>query len=758
MEQKYHRYAFITLIAILLVSGAFGLLIKENLELDYEFENFFPQDDPDTQYFLDFREKFESDNDFVLVAVRNDHGIFDSTFLYEVNRLTDSLSQLPQITQVISPTNLKMTLVSGSDGRPHMYDLLSFDKPEYYATDSASIYSDPRFVGTHFSKDGKSVALIAKTEQYLGKDDCDQLTNDLKELLKGFSFNDLHVAGRAVGQSYYIDLMTSDFIFFFSTSAVLLVIFLFIAFRSFWGIWVPLTVVMLSTLWTLGTMVAAGGKINLVLTMLPTIMFVVGISDVVHIVTRYLEELRGVMSKLAALKSAYREVGIATFLTSLTTAIGFFSLLTVSVGPIQDFGLYTGIGVFLAYILAFTMLPSVLVLRKKPEVKGVKQHHTFWYKLLHRGFYFVLKNPVKVIVTSILLFVGGLYLAVQIDVNNYLLEDLADDNELKKDFVFLEENFAGVRPFEMGITVKDSGSVLDHHLLLEMGKVQRFIEEEYGAGNIISPVTMVKSLNMAMNSGEIEHFKLPGKEEYKKLKKLIDRNIKKDTTGVLRLLMTEDQRTARIQGKVPDKGSMFFLDKNDQFEAFLKDSLSNARMEYTITGTAHLIDKNNSYLASSLVTGLLIAFGVISLIAGFFFRSLRIIPIALIPNVMPLVLISALMEIMGQDLKVSTSIIFTIAFGIAVDDTIHFLSKLRLELAKGRTMPYAIKRTYLSSGRAIVITTLILCSGFLTLLFSEFQGTFLVGLMVSVTLFLAVLADLTLLPALLLLFFRKKYR
>jgi len=327
---------------------------------------------------------------------------------------------------------------------------------------------------------------------------------------------------------------------------------------------------------------------------------------------------------------------------------------------------------------------------------------------------------------------------------------------MKKDFVFFEDHFAGVRPFEMGVELKDTGSIYNYEVLAEINKVENYLQREYGVGNIVSPLLAVKSMNMAMQSGEAAFFELPAPDEYVRIRKFLNRMMEKDTANMSRAFISEDQRTARVQGKVADLGSKYFLAANQRFEQFLNDSIPNRLANYQITGTAHLVDKNNSYLASSLVLGLLIAFGVISLLAGLFFKSLRMIPIALLPNMLPLMLIAAIMYLAGQDLKVSTGIIFTIAFGIAVDDTIHFLSKFRIEISKGKSVLYAIKRTYLSGGRAIVNTTLILCSGFLTLLFSQFNGTFMVGLLISVTLFFALIADLTLLPVLLMLFYKRK--
>ena len=181
---------------------------------------------------------------------------------------------------------------------------------------------------------------------------------------------------------------------------------------------------------------------------------------------------------------------------------------------------------------------------------------------------------------------------------------------------------------------------------------------------------------------------------------------------------------------------------------FFNAKLSDANFTYKLTGTAQLIDRSNEILSSSMIKGLALAFAMIAILFGFLFRSWSMLIISLIPNILPLVMIGGVMGIANIDFKVSNAIIFTIIFGIAVDDTIHFLSKFRMEIRKGRSMIYAMKRTFLTSGKAIVVTSLILIAGFLTLIFSDFQGTYYVGFLISFALVFAVFADLLLLPVL----------
>ena len=215
-------------------------------------------------------------------------------------------------------------------------------------------------------------------------------------------------------------------------------------------------------------------------------------------------------------------------------------------------------------------------------------------------------------------------------------------------------------------------------------------------------------------------------------------------------LISSDKKTTRIMGSIGDLGSEIIENKNEQLLSFIESEIDPNIVQVRITGTAHLLDQNMKTLSNSITLGLIIAVIIVSIIMAILYKSLKIVLISIIPNVIPLIMIAGIMGIFGIQFKVTTAIIFTIAFGICVDDTIHFLSKFNLELKKGKSLLYALKRTYLATGKAIVLTSLILCSGFLMLIFSDFSGTFYTGVLITIALFIAVIADLTILPILLL--------
>lgn len=690
---------------------------------------------------MEHREKFGTDNDFVLVGLKNENGAFRKNFLSKVSRLTHDLSRLKYVTGVISPTNMLYPFVETGGMKLYEDSLLHLAQPEFIKEDSARIFKDPTLVNTIFSENGKSISIYVKTEEYLDKDGCAYLDKEIGRLRKKYDFDEIHVAGRSVGQIYYVGLMLHDLMLFIGTSIILLLIFLYIAFRSTWGILVPMNIVLLANVWILGIMAVLDFPLNLMLVVLPTIMFIVGMSDVIHIVSKYLEEIRSGNPKFKALYAAFKEVGIATLLTSVTTAIGFLTLLFSTIEPLRDFGLFTAIGVMVAYILAFTVLPSILALMKEPNVAF--ERRDVWRKPLSKMFLWTVKNPTVVILVFVLITGVSTYYAMQVKKDNYILEDLKETNYLRKEFAFFENDFAGVRPFEMAVKVEvDSLDFLSEKVLLEANKIENYLVRSYGVGAINSPMTIYKTAELRSGGA----FELPDK----RMRKFISKKLKKNS-DTLKMILTPDFKEARIVGRIGDWGSLEIGKLNKGLAEFYRDSVNSELISYKLTGTAELIDKNNQMLASSMITGLLAAFVLIALILYLIYRKFWMVLLAMIPNVIPLLIIGGMMGAMGMELKVSTSIIFTIAFGIAVDDTIHFMSKLKLELMKGKSMMFALRRTYLSTGRAIIITTLILCAGFLTLIFSDFLGIYSIGILVSTTLFFAVIADLTLLPVLIML-------
>ncbi|NMM48074.1 efflux RND transporter permease subunit [Marinigracilibium pacificum] len=748
MYRKLARYFLFT---ALLFTIFFGYSLKD-VGFDYDFERFFPEKDPDLTYYNKYREVFGEDNDYFLLGINSENENFlDTSFLKKTIILKDSLLKIKGITNIISPLDAKkmvktpLGMVQVPYFHPDSHSKLNQDIERWENEKPAPFYDLTNI-------DKGAIALLIIHEPI--KEDIGA-SRDLFQKIEsttGAFFKDYKLAGKLKAQPVFVDKMQKELLLFLSISVVLTTIILFLVFRSFRGIIFPLLIVVVSVLWTIGFMTITGKKLDLLMVMLPTILFVVGMSDVIHFSNKYIEELRQGKPKLKALIKTVREIGLATFLTSLTTAIGFFTLYTLNIAPIREFGIYTGIGVFMAYMVTLLVLPSLYIFTKKPRQSHNQNNKTFWLKLMSKCFRFVFKNRRAILISSIVLTSICLIGTSSIKVNAFLIDDLPKDDPLKQSFVYFDENFGGVRPLEIAIKSEDNNSLLDLKHAKEIEKVVNFIDTAYHAGNILSINTIIKNTNQALHSGKYEFHKIPeSTNDFRKIEPMLDVLRKR---GDLDILLDSGETYSRITAKIKDYGSEITTQKNIQFKEYIESNIDNSLISVRLTGTSILIDKSNNLLIGNVLKGMAIALIVVALLMAILFRSWKMIIITWIPNLIPLLIMAAIMGFFDINLRLSTGIIFTIAFGIAVDDSIHFLSKFKLELDEGKSVLYSLKRAYLSTGKAIILTSLILVSGFLSLVLSDFGGTFYTGLLIGITLLIAMVIDLTVLPVLILLIFR----
>ena len=751
-ESRFRKYVWIAIPCFLIITAFLGYEIK-NVKLDYDFEKFFPLDDEETSFFNDFRDKFKSENDFLLIAIERKAGVFNKEFLINVDKITKEFEKVDNVENIASLTNQQEFFLfqnGVTTSKPY------FNKEDFDAKrDSLRVFKNDELINTLVSENGGSLCVFLKHTDYLSKIKSDQLIIDLDKIIAKYNFEKVRIAGRTVQQKYYIDKMMVEMIFFVGLSAFLIIIFLAIAFRSAWGVLVPQVIIMSSMIWVVGGMGLFNTPVNIILTVLPTIMFVVSMSDVIHLVSRYLDALRAEDKPFQAIVVAVREVGMATFLTSVTTAIGFLSLYFVRIEPIQVFGLVMGFGVIIAFILTFLMLPVMFYMFPGPAYVRKRKKDHFWKKFLQTAFGFIIRKKKLIFIVTGVVVVISIIGMIRISSNNYLLDDLRQSESLKQDFNFLDSEYGGVRPFELVVSLRDtSRTVWDPEVLRTLDSVEKYLTSTYGINVKSSLVSTFKVVNRSSHAGNKDYYVLPtSNSKFKSFR----RNIRMVEKGeFVRTLVDSTQRVTRISGTIPDLGNRVVSAKNDSFKIFLKGQTLNGALDYNLTGTAHLVDKNLKYLSVSLIRGLGVSVLIVALIIGLIYRSTTILIISIITNVIPLLFIAGIMGFLGVELKTSTAIIFTIGFGIAVDDTIHFLGKFKHELMKGKGKLYALKRSYLTTGKAMILTTLILCAGFLLLVFSSFLGTFYLGLLLCITLLIALVADMTILPVLLLVFYKPR--
>ena len=724
------------------------LALLGGLRFDYDFEAFFPNEDSELEVYNRFRETFDHDNEFVLIAPVSSKGIFRKDFLLRTDSLANALSTLKHVKSVQSAGSLKRLMPGVL--LPVAVPVLHIDDSTRYAADSARIYSEGLLVGSFFPKDGKSLTIVVKTDNGLSKTNCDSLGAAISRQVSRFAFEDVHMAGRIFAQRVFLDQITREFVVFICISFFVVVIFLWLTFRTIAGVLLPLTVVLASIVWTLGLMYLLGKPVDLLTTMLPTMVFIAGMSDVVHFISRHAEATEAGVPRDRILPLLLREVGLPTFVTLLTTVVAFLSLLFSSIQPVREFGVYTAAGITIAFILTYTLLPSLLYLFNPGNLIRPSKTHRFT-DLMRSALFWIFRNQKLILSVTAAVLVLSIVGASRIKVNNRLLEDLNEKVRVKQDFLFFDDHYSGVRPLEIVLNVEEPGDAWSYRNIKTISRIDSFIRINYQPGFLVSPATLATEVYRARSGDTTLDF--PTREEYSRIEPFL-RSMKRNKD--VKKFISSDARQARISGKIRDLGSSTVQELDSRLVEFMKNSPGNGSLKFSITGAAHLIDRNNEYMVENMTQGFLFSVITIALLTFILHRSWRMVLVFILPNLIPLMVIAGIMGFAGIELKAATSIIFSIAFGIATDDTIHFISRLKIERGYGKSLMYAFKRTYFETGKPIVLTTFILLGGFMSMMSSDFQSTFYFGFLTCITIVIALVADLFLLPVLLFVLYRNK--
>lgn len=733
------------------VLGIWGV---SQLGISFSFDRFYPKSDPEVQFYEQYQKLFSDDqNMMIYVALESPtQDIFNQKFLLQADTLFRSLSTLPGVDTLFSATEASQLYRSGLGLKQRPY--LEFDSEQAVSRSRKRVLQDSSLTGLLISRDRKYLCALVRIYAEIADIKArDELSEALEMRLQASGLNYV-LSGVPHIRSQYVNKIANELMLFTLLSILLIVSVLYVMFRNIWGIVIPIGTVLIALLWTLGLMGGVGESVDLISNLLIPIVFVVGMSDVVHLFTRYLQEREKGLAREIALKNTLNDIGAAIFLTSATTAVGFASLMISKIYPIRMFGLFAAAGVLFAYLVSIILLPNMLIWlgnRKIHFQKGLAEKR-FWTSVLTQQSLFI-QNPMRIRMViagfSILIFLSAVYIP-KIPTDTFLLEDIGPRDPIRKSMEFFEENAYGLRPFEMAVQVKPGYHITDKAVLEQMLKVQEHLEGKGDFSPFLSLASVLRELNYIEHFRREQHYRLPDSQV--EIDDFIDGALLSQASEALENLYQDSMNIGRISARMPDIGGEAFGEITADLAHFYQTSCDTTLFSYKVTGQAHLTDRNLIYLRSSLLLGLVFAFGVIGVMLGGLFQSLRMTLISMIPNMIPLILTGGVMGAFGIPLTASTAIVFVIAFGIAVDDTIHFLSRYRSELQHGLSQRAAIQTTIVHTGKAMIITSCILIAGFVMLLASDFGGTLSTGLFTALTIVFALLADLYLLPVLLLYF------
>lgn len=526
---------------------------------------------------------------------------------------------------------------------------------------------------------------------------------------------------------------------------------LYLFFRSFKVMMYSMLVVCIGVIWAMGLLSIFGFEITILTGLIPPLIIVIGIPNCIFLLNKYHSEYKKHGNQARSLSRVIQKTGNAIFLTNTTTALGFATFIFTKSSILVEFGIVAALDIFMVFTLSILLIPIIFSFLAPPQERHTKHlENKMMVKMVEVLIKIVSFHRKKVYLVTFIILGLGLYGISLITTTGNIIDDLPKDDPIVQDLKFFEKNFKGVMPFEVVIDTKKKGGVFADNgkTLYKIKKLQKELSSYDEFSKPLSIVEAIQFSYQAYRKGKPKFYILPPATELKKLKNYVTQDsVKKDFSSFI----DSTNQMTRVSFQMADIGTQELNVLLNEIRPKIDSIFSPKDYNVTLTGTSVVFLKGTDYLVENLFTSLALAILLIASLMSVLFSSIRMVLVSLTPNLLPLLTTAALMGYIGIPIKPSTILIFSIAFGISVDDTIHFLAKYRQEL---KIHKIGIKKAVLlalrETGVSMIYTSTILFFGFGVFTVSSFGGTVALGFLVSFTLTMAILADLILLPSLLL--------
>lgn len=718
------------------------------LQIDPSMNSLLPSEDEGRDYYDRIRDIFGSDETLVLV-IHSAGGVYDAEFLAALQETTDRIEADDAVSWVLSLSNASNIrsqdgdLVTGSffDSAPTTRDAIDAVRVQLEA--------NPIYAGSLVSKDRQTVAiriyLTDMPEHEFTRTGVDhRLLRIAEEEFEGIA--SIALTGAPHLKAEVSRTLVSDILLIVPVVFILISIIAWFSYRTIRGVVIPAATITLALVWSMGLAADFAPLINVVTISVPALILVVGFAYAVHVVSAYYDavadsgegELPG---ESAALRGIHRVV-LPTFLTGLTTAVGFLSMATSSIEAVRDFGLHCAIGVACSMLAALTFAPATLQLLREPSSPGhSKAAREDWFEQrLYRLGRFDVRHRTAILWGAGVVALLCCLLATRIEVSTDLGKDFPADSEVRRSLDFAKERLGVVDQIFVVFEADTDGSLIEPENLRVIEDLQAWINEQPEVAGSTSIADYVKLVNRAMNGDAPAFFRLPDERT------AVSQLLLVGATEQLDRLIEPQYSLASLEVRIGVTSSADLSQLVERIEEKLADLPT--RLDVRVTGIPVLLASTIDDIALGQVTSLSTAFLVIFLILSLLFTSLRIGLLAMLPNVLPVCVYFGLLGLSGIPLSLTTGSVACLVIGIAVDDTIHYLTRfsaLAREMAdEHRAVPHALVEV----GRPVTYTSVALCLGFLVLSLADLQSLADFGLLAAITLGAAWLADLTFTPAL----------
>lgn len=749
-----NRITFLLLLAAITI----GLASQwKYIRFTFTEANMLPDDHPVNMQYKNFLSKFGEEGNLILLAL-DDPNIYTPDVLNKWIALSKELKQFKQIDAVISIDNLPILVKDTATQRFITHKFITKEiKTQAEADSLRQVLSErlPFYENLIYNKATNTL----QTAVYMNKKIVntkarkDFILNDFIPIIEKFEQQTglkVHTSGMPYIRTLSTQNIMDEIGLFIIAALISTSLIFFFFFRSFRAMLISLGVVSIAVMWVFGFLGFFDYEITILTGLIPPLVIVIGIPNCVFLINKYQQEISKHGNQAKSLVRVIGNVGNVTLLTNLTTAIGFATFIFTESTLLKQFGIIASINVLSIFFISLLFIPIVYSYLPIPKEKHLRHLHRNWIG----GLIKFIENTVKhhriaVFVVAIGLLVASIIGIYKIKVSGSLIEDMPKSAAFFDDISFFEKNYGGIMPLEITIDTKQKNGVTKLANLKRIDELCSHIEEIPEISKPLSIVNLVKYVKQAYYNGNPKYYSLPTSQEQTFILSYIKNS--KGKANMLSAYVDSLGQTARITTFMKDIGTEKMQHIEENIYGKAQKLFPSDKYEVKITGKAYLFTKGTSYLATNLIGSLALAIFLIAVIMAYMFRSFKMIIISLIPNLLPLLITAGLMGYLGIPLKPSTILVFSIAFGISVDDTIHFLAKYRLELvARNWKISKSVYGALRETGISMFYTSVVLLSGFSVFLLSSFGGTKALGGLISTTLLFAMMTNLILLPSLLL--------
>lgn len=748
------RNRFWLLVALGIITLFFGYFATK-VQMTYDFAKVVPKDDPDFIEYIKFKETFGEDGNILVIGTQSDK-LFDLGFFNNFYDLCEDIEKTEGVEKVLSINKAYYLEKNDSLEKLIVKPLLQKKPGTQLELDSIHqvIKSLKFYKGLLYNPESNLVLMAVNlNKKQLDSKERIPLVKGIEARVNEFGSAhncQMHFSGLPYVRTMMSSKVSDEIKIFTYLSILVTAIFIFLFFRFISAVVFSLIVVIIGVIATMGLLALFGYKITILTGILPPLMVIIGVQNCIYLLNVYHQEFTKHGNKMLAILRLISKNGLALLLTNATTAVGFVVFSFSGSAMLDQFSVVSGIVILIVYIVSLVFIPIVYSYLPPPKPKHTKHlNNKGLNSILNKIYYWVHHKRNWIYSITIVLLVISVIGATRVKNMGYVVDDLPDDDPVYMDLKFFEQQLKGVLPFEIKIDTKRKDGLKDYATLQKINRLQKELVQFPELSKPTSVVDFIKFANQGMHNGDERYYIVPSVVDISEMVNYLPKGDGKN--NLMSSMIDKDFRTARVSVQMADIGSVEMKRLTHQVQNKLDSIFPPEQFDVKITGTSAIFLKGNDYLIENLLQSMFMALLIISVMMAFLFFSWKMVLISLVPNIIPLIMTFGIMGFFSIRLKPSTIIIFSIAYGIVVDFTIHYLAKYRHSLKKHNwDMKVAIPESLLEAGPSIIYTALALFGGFIIFAASNFGGTVALGVLTSISLVFGMLMNLLLLPSLLL--------